>query len=237
MSLAVEPVASRTRPMAPCEAIDMDAVRRARYSDDPFPHVVGEGVVRAGAIDAIRRDFPDIKEPGFFPIAQVNARGAFADLVAAMESPEFSEAMSDAIRFDLTPFARFTTVRKISEAGAGRIHTDGKSKIATALIYLNDEWGAGQGNSQDNSSGQFRILRGPRDFEDYAAEVPPVMGSLACFLRSENSWHGHKPFVGERRVLQMAWLKSDADAARKSRNHRRSHFLKKLWPFGRGEAM
>jgi len=31
-------------------------------------------------------------------------------------------------------------------------------------------------------------------------EVPPSDGTLVAFKRSDNSWHGHKPFSGKRRV-------------------------------------
>lgn len=229
MSLATHSEAAPGLAPAPAGIIDFEAVRRARYSPEPYPFVMAEHVLEPAAIEAIRRDFPDIREPGFWTIDQVPAQGAFLDLVRAMESHEFAAAMSDAIGFDLTPYPRYTTVRKVSAAKDGRIHTDGPGKVATALIYLNDE----SGGQDSNSGGRFRILRGPKDFDDYAAEVPPTMGAMVCFLRGENSWHGHKPFVGERRVLQMAWLKSAEDAERKSRNHRRSHFLKRLWPFGR----
>jgi hypothetical protein len=32
------------------------------------------------------------------------------------------------------------------------------------------------------------------------------MGSVFGFLRADNSWHGHLPFAGERRVVQVAWI-------------------------------
>ncbi|HEY1378756.1 MAG TPA: hypothetical protein VGF55_18295, partial [Gemmataceae bacterium] len=31
-------------------------------------------------------------------------------------------------------------------------------------------------------------------------------GTLVAFRRSDNSWHGHKPFVGPRRVIQLNWV-------------------------------
>ena len=44
------------------------------------------------------------------------------------------------------------------------------------------------------------------DLEDYSAEVKPLGGRLLAFRRSDSSWHGHKPFVGERRMLQYNFL-------------------------------
>ncbi len=45
------------------------------------------------------------------------------------------------------------------------------------------------------------------DIEDYDVEVTPEGGSMLAFLRSDHSFHGHKRYVGERRILQMNWVK------------------------------
>ncbi|MGD8497948.1 MAG: hypothetical protein PVG82_03510, partial [Chromatiales bacterium] len=46
------------------------------------------------------------------------------------------------------------------------------------------------------------------DIEDFAAEVPPIGGTLLAFRRTDDSYHGHKQFVGERRMLQLSFLRS-----------------------------
>jgi len=76
----------------------------------------------------------------------------------------------------------------------------------TALIYLNEDW--------SSTGGRLRLLRNANDIDDYVAEVPPVSGTLLLFKRSDNSWHGHKPFVGPRRTVQINWV-TDAAAASK----------------------
>ena len=48
-----------------------------------------------------------------------------------------------------------------------------------------------------------------------AAEVPPTMGTIFGFRRSDTSWHGHKPFAGERRVVQVTWLRDASELERK----------------------
>ena len=45
------------------------------------------------------------------------------------------------------------------------------------------------------------------------AEVPPLAGTLLAFRRSENSWHGHKPFDGLRRAIMLNWMTTAADGA------------------------
>ena len=57
------------------------------------------------------------------------------------------------------------------------------------------------------------MLRSATDLEDYTAEVVPAGGTMLAFRRTENSFHGHKPHVGERRILQLSYTKG-GDAAR-----------------------
>ena len=69
------------------------------------------------------------------------------------------------------------------------------------------------------------MLYDDKNFEPYAAEVPPTMGTVFAFLRSDNSWHGHRPFAGERRVVQIAWVANQAELDRKKK---RNTFAQKL---------
>jgi hypothetical protein len=57
------------------------------------------------------------------------------------------------------------------------------------------------------------MVRSPSDLEDYAAEVVPAGGTLLAFRRTDDSFHGHKPFVGVRRILQLSYTKG-GDTAR-----------------------
>jgi hypothetical protein len=89
---------------------------------------------------------------------------------------------------------------------------------------MNDQWEQDQG-------GRLRVLYDNKAFEPYAAEVPPTMGTVFAFLRSERSWHGHRPFAGERRVVQVAWVRSQADLERKRKNNKMAQLFKGI--FGR----
>jgi SM-20-related protein len=39
--------------------------------------------------------------------------------------------------------------------------------------------------------------------------VPPAGGTLLVFRRTPVSWHGHKRFVGERRMLQLNFIRNN----------------------------
>ena len=79
------------------------------------------------------------------------------------------------------------------------------------------------------SGGCFRFLNSPDDIEDVVVpEVKPLYGNFAIFKRTENSFHGHLRFEGERRVIQIAWLISEEEKLRKTRTGRISRFLKRV---------
>ena len=63
----------------------------------------------------------------------------------------------------------------------------------------------------ENSGGRLRLLKSADNLDDMIMEVPPTEGTLLAFKRADNSWHGHKPFAGERRVIQFNWVTSEGD--------------------------
>jgi len=201
--------------------IDYAAIRAADAHHSPYDYILGKGALRKEWIPALRESFPDIKLTGYHPLSQMKLEGAFAKLIAEIQDLEFTASVSDVLGIDLSPYPRLITVRRVSAAHEGNIHCDSESKIATLLIYMNEGW--------LSPEGRFRVLRNEKDFNDYAAEVSPEMGSFVAFRRADYSWHGHTPFVGERRVVQIAWVRSQADIDRKTKRHNVSSFFKKIF--------
>ncbi|HEY1962538.1 MAG TPA: 2OG-Fe(II) oxygenase [Rhizomicrobium sp.] len=208
--------------------IDFEKLEQASGRHVPYSHVLAPGIVSQVARDGLQSDFPEIPRPGFFPLSEMDVKGAFSQLIEDMSGERFAKILGDKLGIDLAGRPRLITVRKWSAAKDGRIHNDGEAKLATALIYLNEDW-------QSSGKGCFRVLNGPTSMDDFACEAPPLFGTLIAFKRSENSWHGHPPFAGERRVVQMAYVRSEADVERKARRGRLSLFLKKLNVF-QGQA-
>ncbi len=204
--------------------LNLKAISNAQVNLEPYPHLVAHGVVGNDLMSALGQDFPQIKKPGFFPLELINPQGVFDKLVKEMEGPTLAAALSDKLNIELRDKPCMITVRKWSASKDGRIHNDGEAKIVTCLLYLNEKW------PDNEDGGRFRVLRSETDFEDARTEVPPSYGTLVAFVRTENSWHGHKPFAGERRVIQATWLRSQADLERKHKRGKLSFFLKKFWP-------
>ncbi len=73
------------------------------------------------------------------------------------------------------------------------------------------------------------MLRSDNNLDDIVLELPPVAGTLLAFKRSDNSWHGHKPFDGERRVIQLNWVTDEEVVRREQGRHRFSATMKRIF--------
>ena len=176
----------------------LDAFRATPLVREPFHHLVVPGFIGRDALAAINADYPKVASSGSFPVDQVTFGQRFQTLLDELESDEFREAFEEKFKLDLTGRPTITTVRGRCDAADGKIHTDSKTKIITVLIYMNESW--------ENAGGRLRLLRSARNLNDIIVEVPPIAGTLLAFKRSDNSWHGHESFSGDRRVIQFNWL-------------------------------
>jgi SM-20-related protein len=195
-----------------------DRLRQADVAQEPFPHLLVPGFLPADTLSAVLRDFPALDMGGLF--LPENARGALADLIEALEGQVMRDILGEKLAVDLSNTTTLVTIRDRCEARDGRIHADSSFKLATALLYLNGPWASPEG--------RLRILRSPTDIEDYALEIPPDGGLLACFRVQKNSWHGHKPFVDPRRYVMLNYCDRSATRRREAARHFLSGKLKRV---------
>jgi SM-20-related protein len=205
-------------------SIDLEKLRTTTLETDPYDFLIVPEFLKRTALPSIEYDYPSIKKNGSFPLSSLQYGPAFGLLIEELSSEEVRNAFGRKFDVDLKGKPLTITVRGLAHAKDGRIHTDTESKILTLLIYMNTEW-QGEG-------GRLRILRSELDIEDYKAEIPPAAGTLLAFRRSESSWHGHKTFEGERKVIQLNWVTSEDVVRNELRRHRLSAFLKSINPFG-----
>ena len=203
-------------------ALDLDALERARVEQEPFPYLIVPGFVRAPALALIGRDFPQIEHAGSFPLSTLRYGPAFASFMAELESARLAAIVARKLHMDLSSAPTMVTVRGQSRAADGKIHTDSRTKLVTALIYMNDAW--------ESPRGRLRLVRSEHDLNDVIAEVPPEQGTLLLFKNEPNAWHGFEPFSGPRRVIQLNWVTSAAVVRREQFRHRLSALLKRLKP-------
>jgi hypothetical protein len=210
-------------PEAALSILDLDRLRAAPLEHDPFEHVVVEKFVFSDALPAILADFPAVRGCGSYPAQSLEYGPAFDGLVDALTGPELGRTVAEKFGVDLAGRPTLLTVRANSDGKDGRIHTDSATKIITLLLYLNPVWSAAEG--------RLRLLRGPDDLDDCAREVTPLAGTMLAFRRSRHSFHGHRPFVGPRRALQLNWVTDAAVLRRELGRHRWSARFKALNPF------
>jgi hypothetical protein len=60
------------------------------------------------------------------------------------------------------------------------------------------------------------------------AEVAPEEGALVAFRCRENAWHGHHPFEGRRRSLQLNYVVNSGASRWSSIRHSLSAIVKSL---------
>lgn len=190
---------------------------------EPFPLLIAHGQLPDDARGDLERDFPRYASAGFFPYDPADCGPSVNALVRHLTAAEFASAIGKRLGIDdLGQYPTLVTLCRLLNKRHGTIHTDSKSKVATALLYLNGQW-------PDTSNGCLRFLERSDDIDALVApELTPLYGEFAVFKRCENSFHGHLPYEGERRVIQVAWLTSEEEKLRKTRRGKFARGFKKV---------
>jgi len=191
--------------------LDFDKLAATALERDPYEHVVVERFVRPDEFPKVAADFPELPGPGLHPPSAVELKGAFATMLEEFNSDRFRDIIAEKFSVDLKGRPLMATIRGFTRARDGQIHTDSETKIITVLIYLNNSW--------DKEGGNLRLLRNGTDIEDYAKEISPIEGALLVFKRSDHSWHGHLPFEGPRRAIQLNWVTDRFTAFKENARH------------------
>lgn len=190
---------------------------------DPFSFLIAHGQLPEQSRADLERDFPKYSSAGFFPYDESECGPSIRELVDVVTSHAFASAVGAKLGIDdLGQYPALVTLCRLNNKRFGTIHTDSKSKVATALLYFNPSW-------PDTSDGCLRFLSRVDDIDaTIAPEVKPLYGELVVFRRADNSFHGYLPFEGERRIIQVAWLTSEDEKLRKTQRGSATRFFKKL---------
>jgi len=205
---------------SPWQVLNARALREAPLVAEPFPYLIVDNLIRPEVLAEVVESFPRIDKRGSFPPEAVSCSGRFATLMAEMHSAELRDLIGERLGMDLKDRPPMLTVRGRTGKKDGRIHADSKSKLVTVLLYLNPGWSAAEG--------RLRLLYNDHDLTRYAAEVSPDAGRCLIFKVTPNCWHGHEPFEGERRTIQLNYVASEEARERDLKRHRFSAFLKGL---------
>jgi hypothetical protein len=200
--------------------LDLDKLRAARVESTPYHYVIVPGFLSADTVSRINATYPRIEKGGSYPIESLDAGMTIKDVIDELDSPSFESVIEEKFDVELEGRPKMYSLRGYTRGKDGQIHTDSKDKIMTVLLYLNENW--------QQPGGRLRILKNGSDVDDYVAEVPPDNGTLLVFKRSDCSWHGHHPFEGQRRSLQMNWMTSEGSKGFHAIRHKISAAVKKV---------
>ena len=203
--------------------LDYTKLATTPVATDPFPHVVVPDFVPQAALSAVLADLPPLGKRGSYPIDAVKLGPNAEALMQAMEGPELRGTIAEKFGLDLSDAPTMVTLRGWTNDRDGNIHCDSLAKRVTVLLYLNK-----QDDAWARQEGCLRLLRGPKDLEDFAVEVPPVNGTLLVFPNGPTTWHGHRRFTGQRYSVQLNYMTTDEKARSELRRHRLSAFMKRL---------
>jgi hypothetical protein len=202
-------------PLLDYSAFDATPLARVPFDHAVVPHFIAQEHLRA-----IATDFPKVPGPGSHPPSVLRIEGAFKALMEELDSPALRMRIAEKFGVDLQGRPSIYTVRGFLRAKDGVVHSDSKTKIITLLLYLNETW--------ELDGGRLRLLRSQDSLDDPAVEITPQGGTLLVFRRSDRSWHGHKPYAGPRRAIQMNWVTSQRVAQREQRRHHVATRLKQI---------
>lgn len=201
-----------------CQLIDIESIKGTSVVSSPFPYMIAQKALHASSLLDIQKDYPVIEDAGSFPIASVTYGKKFEALLEELKGDEFRSVVEKKFDMDLSNKPVLVTVRGCADHKDGRIHTDSKSKLITVLLYMNEDW--------QPDGGRLRLLKNNQDLDDYVAEVPPEAGTMLLFKVTDNGWHGHKPFIGVRKVIQLNYIASESALDKHQIRHRISAKLK-----------
>jgi SM-20-related protein len=200
--------------------LNLDKLREAKLETSPYDFVLVSGFIGPDTIRRVNETFPPINSGGSFPLESLKPNMIIKEVIDELDGAPFKKEVERLFDVDLTDRPKMYSLRGYTRAKDGQIHTDSKDKIITILLYLNDNW--------TQPGGRLRLLRNGHDVDDFTHEVPPDNGTLLMFRRSESSWHGHHPFEGPRRSLQMNFMTSEGSKGWHRVRHKVSATLKKL---------
>jgi hypothetical protein len=191
---------------------------------EPFHFLIAHDQLPSDSTTVLYDDFPRYAGAGFFPYEEKDCGPTINRLIGDLIDPAVATAVGAKLGIDnLGQYPTLVTLCRALNKRHGTIHTDSKSKVATALLYLNESW-------PDTSAGCFRFLARVDSIDEVVApEVKPIFGNFVVFKRADNSFHGHLPFEGDRRVIQVAWLTSEDEKLRKTKRGKLSRLFKKLF--------
>jgi len=198
--------------------IDVDKVYNAKLETSPYEYIVVSDFIKEAWKDKLIQAYPEVKAAGSFPLSTLSVSSEFMQLISELNSDAFRNAIEKKFSLDLQGKPTMFTVRGNCRLKDGQVHTDSETKIITILLYMNPSW-------ENQAGGRLRLLNS-NNIDDIKVEISPNVGTLLVFKRCDHSYHGHLPFEGPRKVIQMNWVTDQKVVDKEQNRHRWSSIFK-----------
>src|SRR5437016_403738 len=83
------------------EIINIDAIRKAAFQEQPYPYMIIENLIRPESLAKVVESFPTLSKRGSFPLNAISCSGHFDLLMKELEQPELREAIGKRFGMDL----------------------------------------------------------------------------------------------------------------------------------------
>ncbi|QCE33144.1 2OG-Fe(II) oxygenase [Acetobacteraceae bacterium] len=183
-----------------------DALRAAQLRTHPTPHLIVKDFIKPPYLKKLLPLFPKISSGGSFPAFSFRHPPLFQQMLLEFQGEKLQQEILKKFNLSLKNPPKLLTLRGQTRACDGKIHCDSKSKAVTILLYFNapeQEWQEGKGC--------LRFLNGPHPQNLLTPCSPnemivPTGGTLVIFPNTDHSWHGHLPYEGQRRTIQLNYM-------------------------------
>ena len=198
--------------------LNFSRIAAATIESDPYPWAIVEGLFSHENAIALSQSFPcdhfktvtgDDGEKGYEydaraligmgadqPAFAANLDSAWRDFAGDLLSESYRTAMTQLTKIDLSALTIEANAFHYGRGAWLGPHVDLKEKIVTHIFYFNEAW-------ERDDGGSLSIL-GSQNLSDVRATVPPITGSSAVLVRSDNSWHAVPPVSKQSRISRRS---------------------------------
>src|ERR1700744_3892221 len=106
--------------------LNFDALAATPLEHEPYEHLVLRDFVPRAAMQDVFAGYPEIAQPGSFPLTTLTYGGVFADLIEELDSAAFREPLEKKFGVELAGKPTMFTARGQCRLADGQIHTDSK---------------------------------------------------------------------------------------------------------------
>jgi hypothetical protein len=198
--------------------IDVDRIRKSKLETEPYRWAAIDRLFKRPDADRLARTFPldhyklvsgyGGEKDYEYEARELIAMGAdkvsnaadlsyeWRSLAEDFLSPGYRAALSELTGCDLSAAPLEVNVFHYGPGASLGAHSDLPDKVVTHVLYFNDSW--------DPRNGGCLSILSAKDATAVVAEIPPLVGSSAVLVRSDNSWHAVSPVVNDSRTSRRS---------------------------------